>query len=52
LKKESALGPFQALIQVRPGLGLNRLSSAGSGLEAQPGTSLKFGLLISVGAKP
>ena len=32
--------PLQALVRARPGLGLNGLSSAGSGLEARPGTSL------------
>jgi hypothetical protein len=32
--------PLQTLIQVRPGLGLNRLGLVGSGLEAQPSTSL------------
>jgi hypothetical protein len=32
--------PLQALIRAGLGLGLDRLGSAGSGLEAQPSTSL------------
>jgi hypothetical protein len=39
--------PLQALIQVGPGLGLNGLGPVGSGLGAQPSTSLNTSILPS-----